>query len=62
MAVSVCIVPADAVVYVSPNRSNRSLYDALRARGVSVHIVGDANSPRHLPTAIKEGSLAGAAV
>ena len=55
-------VPADTVVYVSPNRSNRGLYDELRAKGVSVRIVGDANSPRYLPTAIKEGSLAGAAV
>ena len=55
-------VPADTVVYVSPNRPNRELFDALRVQGVSVRVVGDANSPRYLPTAIKEGNLAGAAV
>ena len=55
-------VPADTVVYVSPNRPNRELYDALRAKGVGLRVVGDANSPRYLPTAIREGHVAGAAV
>ena len=55
-------VPADTVVFVSPNRANRELYDALRGQGISARIVGDANSPRYLPTAIREGHLAGVAV
>ncbi len=55
-------VPADIVVFISPNRSNRDIYDALRAQGAGVRIVGDANSPRYLPTAISEGHRAGASV
>ena len=45
-----------------PNRSNRDIYDALSAKGASVRIVGDANSPRFLNVAIREGHLAGIAV
>jgi 2,4-dienoyl-CoA reductase-like NADH-dependent reductase (Old Yellow Enzyme family) len=54
-------VPADTVVLVSLNRPNRDLYDSLVAQGTDVRIVGDANSPRFLPAAIREGHLAGAA-
>jgi len=53
---------ADTVVFVSANRANRSLYDELRARGLDARVVGDANAPRFIPTAIREGNLAGAAV
>jgi 2,4-dienoyl-CoA reductase-like NADH-dependent reductase (Old Yellow Enzyme family)/thioredoxin reductase len=53
-------VRADTVVFVSLNRGNRALFDKLAARQANVRIVGDANAARHLPTAIREGHLAGA--
>lgn len=56
------VLPADTVVFVSLNRSNREIYDALAGRVPDLRIVGDANSARHLPTAVTEGHLAGAAV
>lgn len=55
-------IPADTVVFVSLNRSNRELYDAVKAQGTPVRIVGDANSPRFLGAAIREGHLAAAMV
>jgi thioredoxin reductase len=55
-------VPADTVVFVSANYANRGLYDELVAAGVDARVVGDANAPRFIPTAIREGHLAGAAV
>jgi 2,4-dienoyl-CoA reductase-like NADH-dependent reductase (Old Yellow Enzyme family)/thioredoxin reductase len=55
-------LPADTVVFVSLNRSRRELYDALAERVPDVRIVGDANSARHLPAAVREGHLAGAAI
>ncbi len=55
-------VPADTVVFVSINRPNRDLYDVLMEKGVNVRVVGDANTPRYLQMAIREGHLAGAAV
>jgi NADPH-dependent 2,4-dienoyl-CoA reductase/sulfur reductase-like enzyme len=55
-------VPADTVVLVSANHANRGIYDDLKARGASVRVAGDANSPRFLNVAIREGHLAGAAV
>ncbi len=55
-------VSADLVVFVSANRANRDIYDALVEKGVKVRIAGDANSPRYLNIAIREGHLAGAAV
>jgi 2,4-dienoyl-CoA reductase-like NADH-dependent reductase (Old Yellow Enzyme family)/thioredoxin reductase len=55
-------VPADTVVFVSANHANRGLYDELVAAGVNVRVVGDANAPRFIPTAIREGNVAGAAV
>jgi 2,4-dienoyl-CoA reductase-like NADH-dependent reductase (Old Yellow Enzyme family)/thioredoxin reductase len=54
--------PADTVVFVSPNHPNRQLFDELKAGGLDVRVVGDANAPRFVPTAIREGHLAGAAV
>ena len=55
-------VPADLVVFVSANRANREIYDALVEKGLKPRIAGDANSPRYLNIAIREGHLAGAAV
>jgi 2,4-dienoyl-CoA reductase-like NADH-dependent reductase (Old Yellow Enzyme family) len=52
-------VPADTVVFVSYNRSNRDLYDALREGPLPVRIVGDARNPRTMQEAIREGYLAG---
>ncbi|MCK9541599.1 MAG: FAD-dependent oxidoreductase [Novosphingobium sp.] len=47
-------VPADTVVLVSPNEPLRDLYDALRDDGRTVHLVGDARSPRDMQAAIAE--------
>jgi hypothetical protein len=55
-------VPAETVVFVSPNRPNRELFDELKGRIAEVHVVGDANSPRFLQTAIREGHLAAKAI
>ena len=52
---------ADTVVFVGHNRPAADLADALKASGRKVALVGDALSPRYLPTAIREGHLAGAA-
>jgi len=53
---------ADVVVFVSTNRCNRDVYDAIKQQRPNVAIVGDANSPRYLQVAIREGYMAGAAV
>lgn len=55
-------LPADTVVFVSANAPNRDIYEALRERNRPVHVVGDANSPRFLPVAIREGHIAGASI
>lgn len=55
-------VPADTVVFVSLNMPERSIASTLKERGLEVHLVGDANSPRFLPTAFKEARRAGMAV
>jgi NADPH-dependent 2,4-dienoyl-CoA reductase/sulfur reductase-like enzyme len=55
-------VPADTVVFISPNRPNREIYEQLRAAGIDVSVVGDAQTPRFLPVAMKEARLAGVAV
>ncbi|WP_340315470.1 oxidoreductase [Rhizorhabdus argentea] len=54
-------LPADTVVVVSHNRPNREVYDELAGKCEKLLIVGDANSPRYLQTAIREGHIAGAA-
>ncbi|WP_084421646.1 oxidoreductase [Henriciella litoralis] len=54
-------LPANTVVFVSRNRPNRDMAEELREKGISVQLVGDANMPRFLPDAIREGNLAGAA-
>lgn len=53
---------ADTVVVVTPNRCNREIFDALSDRNSDIRVVGDANSPRFLETAIREGHLAGATI
>jgi len=55
-------VPADVVVFVSHNASNRALGEALDGWPGSVTLVGDARSPRYLQTAIREGHLAARAI
>ena len=55
-------VPADTVVFVSNNESNRDLADALAADVGEIHVVGDALSPRFLLRAIHDGNAAGCAV
>ena len=51
-------VPADTVVFVSHNASNRELVDALAGSPGRVLLAGDVQSPRYLQTAIREGHLA----
>ncbi|WP_156681268.1 FAD-dependent oxidoreductase [Sphingomonas profundi] len=53
---------ADTVVVVTANRPNREIHTALKERNSDIRLVGDANSPRFLETAIREGHLAGASV
>lgn len=53
---------ADTVVLVTPNRSSRDIFDTLSERNSDIRVVGDANSPRFLEMAIREGHLAGATI
>lgn len=55
-------VPAERVVFISHNAPNRELASELAASGIPLQIIGDANAPRFLPVAIREGRLAGMAV
>ena len=52
-------ISADTVVLVSHNQPNCELHTPLAAEGVKVVVVGDANSPRFMPVAIREGYMAG---
>ena len=57
-------VPADTVVFVSYNQAQADLWRALgggtRApKPYQLHLIGDANAPRDLLMAIREGNLAG---
>jgi len=52
-------LPAERVVFISHNAPNRALAEELANSGLSVRLIGDANSPRFLPNAIREGRLAG---
>jgi thioredoxin reductase len=56
------IIDADLVVVVSHNRPNRDIFEALSSRPVDLRIVGDAQMPRNIQDAIRDGHLAGAAV
>jgi len=51
-------VPAETVVLVSAPRPNRELYNELRDQIDDLLIVGDANSPRFIDAATREGHLA----
>jgi 2,4-dienoyl-CoA reductase-like NADH-dependent reductase (Old Yellow Enzyme family) len=55
-------VAADTVVLVSYNRPNREIADGLADKDYEVQVVGDANSPRYLILAIREGHMAGRTV
>jgi hypothetical protein len=48
-------VPADIVVWITPNAPMRGLYDALRQRHRNISLIGDALAPRDLQAAIAEG-------
>lgn len=52
-------IPADTVVFISKNLPNREIFTALSDRNTEVHVVGDANAPRYLPVAVREGHMAG---
>jgi len=56
------VAPADVVVFISPDRPNRALYDTLAGRVSVLRVVGDANAPRFLETAVHEGHRAAAAI
>lgn len=55
-------VPAELVVFISHNRPEDSLRDALKDFPGKVFVVGDANSPRFLNAAIREGFTAGSSI
>lgn len=55
-------VPAETVIVVTANRPNRDLYNELKDDIPAAHIVGDANSPRFVETAIREGHVAAKAI
>jgi heterodisulfide reductase subunit A-like polyferredoxin len=52
------LIAADRVILVTHNRPVTDLYDALRGEW-PVFLVGDANAPRDIQAAIREGHLAG---
>jgi 2,4-dienoyl-CoA reductase-like NADH-dependent reductase (Old Yellow Enzyme family) len=57
-------VPADTVVFVSYNQAQADLWRALgggtrEPKPYALHLIGDANAPRDLLMAIREGNLAG---
>jgi hypothetical protein len=54
-------IAADTVVLVTHNHPNRELADELAEAGFGgqVKVVGEANSPRQLMIAIREGHMAG---
>ena len=55
-------VSAETVVFVTANRPNRDLQDALAGQTPVLHVIGDANSPRFLDAAIREGNFAGRSI
>jgi 2,4-dienoyl-CoA reductase-like NADH-dependent reductase (Old Yellow Enzyme family) len=56
------VIPASLLVWVNVGRANRELIDALADHDRSVIAVGDAQAPRFLQTAIREGHLAARAL
>ena len=55
-------VDADIVVMVSHNRPERTLFEACKEQIEKLHLVGDANSPRYIEAAIREGHMAGSSI
>jgi 2,4-dienoyl-CoA reductase-like NADH-dependent reductase (Old Yellow Enzyme family) len=55
-------VPAELVIFISHNRPDHSLREALWDYPGEVLVVGDANSPRFLNAAIREGYMAGSSI
>jgi NADPH-dependent 2,4-dienoyl-CoA reductase/sulfur reductase-like enzyme len=53
---------ADLVVFISPNRPNRDLYDELVQRGLHARLIGDAYGPRFLERATRDGHYCAAAL
>ncbi len=51
----VTTLEADTIVMVTGRRSENDLYHALRGRGVSVEMLGDAVAPRGTYEAVYEG-------
>ena len=57
-------VPAETIVFISYNAAQNELYRALgggtrASKPYALHLVGDANAPRDLLMAIREGHMAG---
>jgi len=50
---------ADTIVMVTGRQSVNGLHDAVRARGIPVETIGDANAPRGTYEAVFEGHRAG---
>ena len=55
-------IPADLVVFISPNRPNRDLHDELILRGLHAKLIGDAYGPRFLERATKDGHFSASAL
>ncbi len=55
-------VDADIVVMVSHNRPEKTLFEACGDKIEELHLVGDANSPRYIEAAIREGHMAGSSI
>ena len=51
-------IDVEKVILVSANKSNRDIFDSLDGSIENLQVVGDANSPRFLHTAIREGNFA----
>lgn len=55
-------VAADVLAFISVNSSYRGMMEELRGKIPELAIVGDANAPRYLEMAIREGHLTGRAI
>ncbi len=51
-------VTVEQVILVSANLCNREIFDTLNSSENNIRVVGDANSPRFLNVAIREGNVA----
>jgi 2,4-dienoyl-CoA reductase-like NADH-dependent reductase (Old Yellow Enzyme family)/thioredoxin reductase len=55
-------IPAETVVFVTHNRSRRELFEALQEYDAEVLVAGDANTPRFVEHAIRDGHRVGRSV